>query len=449
MTISSPNLAFVIAPRSGVIDSRPATGAEIDPGAIYVSLTGNDGNSGTASSPYRNPAYAASRLAAGQTLYFRAGTYDIPTSTTGRSCAIVAASNNCTMRAYPGETVTLRGGRNGTNFGVFPTGGTIGTGSRSGTHIIGLKVQGMVMFDGCPSGSRPSRVQDCDISVGGDGWSGTNQGGVVWIDDANNIELINCYLHDNDIGSQSTNPANNGLIMGYDTHTGLIDRCTFRHSAGNGVTFKDDVEHLVIQNCWFDDIYSSAILTGNNPADPYDWSISIHNNVFTNINTWGTSDWGVIQFVIQSSLCYAYNNTFSASLGGDLIQLPGCYVQHAWFNNLHHASQRYISYPYAGAISYATYMDYNQYYGAASPRWYHDGNLATTLPAWRTLIQGRLPGAEVASRTDNPNFLNGSGTFSIPTDFRRVAYPAEGRGGTWPTVIGAYVTGSEIIGSSL
>lgn len=448
MTITSPALAFTINPAGGVLDSRvPGTGGgggTPDEGALYVSLTGSDANPGTISLPKRTPAIAASALTTGQTLYFRAGTYDIPTSTNNRNCAIVAGANNCKLAAYPGEQVTLRGGRNGTNFGVFPTGGTIGSGSRSGTLISGFTIQGMVMFDGCPSGSRPTRVENCDISVGGDGWTGTNQGGVVWIDDADNIELVNCYVHDNGVGSESSNPGNNGLIMGYDTHNALISRCTFKNSTGNGITLKDDVSTTVIRYCWLDNIANTGVWTGNNAADPYDLSVTIHNNLFTRVNTSNSQEWGGIGFAIETSQCIAHNNTFHGC-SYDLTEWAGN-VPYDWFNNLHSASTRYLNWPYPGSDSTATYLDYNQYHGAASPKWVYTGITYTTLAAWKVAANNMLAGAEVHSIGTNPNFLNASGLFNTPSDFKRSAYPAEGRGGGYPSVIGCYVTGDEIIG---
>ena len=48
----------------------------------------------------------------------------------------------------------------------------------------------------------------------------------------------------------------------------------------------------------------------------------------------------------------------------------------------------------------------------------------------------------------NPNLVNTSGTFSQPDDFKRTIYLVNGRGGVWPSVMGAYITGNEIIGPS-
>jgi len=73
----------------------------------YVATNGNDGNNGTnTSSPLRTITAGISRLAGGDTLYIRAGTYTealhgIPSGT--------AADHPTTISGYGGETVTING----------------------------------------------------------------------------------------------------------------------------------------------------------------------------------------------------------------------------------------------------------------------------------------------------------------------------------------------------
>ncbi len=74
-------------------------------GVYYVSPAGNDAHPGTIAQPWRTIQHAADTLAAGDTVYIRAGTYHervIPQRSG-------AAGQPITYAAYPGETATIDG----------------------------------------------------------------------------------------------------------------------------------------------------------------------------------------------------------------------------------------------------------------------------------------------------------------------------------------------------
>src|SRR6476661_317890 len=72
----------------------------------YVSTSGSDGNPGTLSAPFRNINTAVKKLAAGDTLLIRGGTYreEVNILTGGGS-----AGNYVTIAAYSGEKPILKG----------------------------------------------------------------------------------------------------------------------------------------------------------------------------------------------------------------------------------------------------------------------------------------------------------------------------------------------------
>lgn len=82
-------------------DNPPSTG-----NAYYVSTTGNDSNAGTEASPFRTIGKAASVVAAGSTVYVKAGTYneEIDLFTSGTE------NNYITFRPYGSDIVTINGG---------------------------------------------------------------------------------------------------------------------------------------------------------------------------------------------------------------------------------------------------------------------------------------------------------------------------------------------------
>jgi len=92
------------------------------------------------------------------------------------------------------------------------------------------------------------------------------------------------------------------------------------------------------------------------------------------------------------------------------------------------------------------YLDYNNYYRAAGPIWDYRYTDYTSLTAWQAEAQSFLVGSEVNSVVADPGFINASGNFNTPTDFKRTSYVVNGRGGSFPLVMGAYITGDEVIG---
>ncbi len=92
---------------NGIGPTPIAGDTTIPTNAKHVATTGSDQNAGTAAQPWRTLAYACSRLAAGDTLLVRGGTYlerDVRIATTGTSNSPVA------IRNHPGETVIVDGG---------------------------------------------------------------------------------------------------------------------------------------------------------------------------------------------------------------------------------------------------------------------------------------------------------------------------------------------------
>lgn len=155
----------------------------------YVATTGNNSTGdGSIGNPWATPAYGAQQLASGDTLMVRAGTYQITPTYVAFGAAIAPTADNTTIKAYPGESVTLIG-----NSGVSPTGAVIGnaTGAvgswKNNLTIDGFIIQGMVSM----SWASGLITQNCDISVGGDGWSGTSQGGVIMVQTCTDCTIRN------------------------------------------------------------------------------------------------------------------------------------------------------------------------------------------------------------------------------------------------------------------
>jgi hypothetical protein len=74
---------------------------------------------------------------------------------------------------------------------------------------------------------------------------------------------------------------------------------------------------------------------------------------------------------------------------------------------------------------------------------------ASDLASWQAYLKAEGAGPDAGeqnSKSYDPGFVNASGKFSRPEDAKRRIYPKDGRGGDFPAVMGAYVTGDETIG---
>ena len=92
-----------------------------------------------------------------------------------------------------------------------------------------------------------------------------------------------------------------------------------------------------------------------------------------------------------------------------------------------------------------SYSDRNAFYRAAGNVWNRNYSTDyTSLAAWTAAT-----GFDANSITSDPLFVNAGG--SNPEDYKlQVNSPARtgGRGGAYATVMGAYITGDEVIGYS-
>ena len=95
---------------------------------------------------------------------------------------------------------------------------------------------------------------------------------------------------------------------------------------------------------------------------------------------------------------------------------------------------------YGDGVDKPAYADYNDFYGTGDWRVAYSATY-NTLAGWQGAI-----GLDLNSITSNPLFVNAGGI--APEDYKlQAGSPARiGRGGSYASVMGAYITGNEIIG---
>ncbi len=408
----------------------------------YVSTTGDNGADGSISTPWATPEYGATQLADGDTLYIRGGSYDITTSgDIIYASAIAPSADNTTIKSYPGESVTLIGGT-----GVAPTNGVIGnaTGAsgqwRSGVTIDGFTIIGIVVL----AYASDLTLQNCDISVGGDSWSGMGQGEIVIVQGVTNCTIKNNKLHDSSLRSGF---GNSSLIMAYTALNLTIENNEFYNSAGHGMNLKDTIVNATIRYNYVHDNDYSGLWTANQgnafAGYTYPQNFVISNNIFVSNNTSNDDGNGAVTFSILTDNVIVHNNTFYNNTRSDYTHPNNAVTSWGFFNNiLYNPVSNFLNWPYGATTFNLDYLDYNVYY-SASPRWVYQGSAYTSFSSWQTKCQSLLDGCDANSTTSDPSFSNESGSLGTQTDFRLTpSTPSTiltgGRGGEYQTYMGAW-----------
>ncbi|MDY7231229.1 right-handed parallel beta-helix repeat-containing protein [Hyalangium rubrum] len=207
MTLASP---VALAADGGIgAQNRPDLSfADIAPTRIFhVAVTGQDGNSGTAASPWRTINYAVKRLRPGEAAYVHAGTYyervDI-----GSSAADGTASAPIHLMGAPGEAKpVIRGGdsKSGSMLRIQQRRYWVVTGFN--IQAAGSQVHG-VRFEG----ARYSVVRDSEVS------GGTGPVGVVFYAGAADLGFLRNKVHHYTWGSNDSH----GMLVLPDTARILI-----------------------------------------------------------------------------------------------------------------------------------------------------------------------------------------------------------------------------------
>jgi len=266
-------------------------------------------------------------------------------------------------------------------------------------------------------------------------------------DDATGNLIKNNYIHDNIVSTQyGQGSGNSPLVMTYYEKDTIYENNEIYNGIGPGIYHKSAPENTTVRYCFIHDNNLDGVMTSEGNMS-YGGTQTIYQSIFANNNrgvaTKSSAGDGILVYN-----CVFYNN--EKGLG-----YWSARSNHHFFNNIFYiTSTKYaIAYDENWSLNTFDYLDYNVYYASSGNNtWYINyGTVATSLSGWETWLTKQGEGAhqkEENSSTSNPNFLNVSGSFNTPTDFKRSSYPTDGRGGSWPSVRGAYITGNEIIGPS-
>ena len=268
----------------------------------YVSKSGSDSNPGTEAQPWKTIQKAANTLAAGDTVYIKAGTYKervIPKNS-GSSGKYI------TFTAYPGDTVSIDG--SGITLPAY-WGGLLDISNKSYIKISGLRIMNAGPYDNNPG----ILVDHCsDITIENNYTYNTTSSGIgVWdssniiIDNnevekacndgeqecitvaiTNNFEIKNNHVHHNGPGTMggegidAKDGSRNGKI--YNNHLHHLNRLGIYVDAWDKHTENIEVFRNIVHDIYDNDGFTLASESGGLLEN-----ICIYNNIAYNCDICG------------------------------------------------------------------------------------------------------------------------------------------------------------------
>lgn len=439
----------------------------------YVSPTGAAAWANCGGSTPLNGALACSwqtamaNAVAGDMVYFRGGVYNLGIFD-GERGAIAENTkmfpvnsgifgNPITFIAYPNETPDITGTVNTTSqevwFGCGYTGQERNYITWDGFSATLIKNQGTFetgVFRVAGDHCTVRNMHFTGVDVGNEPYNTA----FIRVQDATNALIENNYLHD--LVSASYTAVNTAAIY-FHMHTNLsiVRNNTILNSEG-GVYGKGNSANVTIYNNFIYNnsgtcdrgIWYTRSSTGGETAT----TRIVYQNIIVGCNLGIWYEWNSNLTEVIGSLIY--NNTIYSASGSD----DGIYIDHTFtdtkvFNNLIVGRNPYLRYDDNAVISWpnkaVSYSDYNLFYNSLTNgfncNYGHGGILYSSIANWIDSGTSCRPvDYDDNSLTSNPNFINPGG--SAPADYKRTSYPMDGRGGSHASVIGAYITGDEIIG---
>jgi parallel beta-helix repeat protein len=422
-----------------LIKSVPASPYYVVPSA----LGGNDANNGAIDKPWATTAKAFSTAVAGDTVYFRAGTYARP----GVDPKSGTLGKPTTFMAYPGESVLIDGGTqnicslSGKSFITFDHLCFTTANVNVGAHMFYCEGTGHVSFTGCEFYGMPAEVGAENSSVircMATGWPDT--AGLV---NSDSCVFRNNYFHDN------ASPA----LRLYDTKGWIIENNTFVNCI-QAVGGKDEAYSMLVRRNLVvggDLAFYFAMQGGSNGVDITEnivvkttrvfmigglgtggrmrQNVHVYNNTFYNCATmiigWDDGYNTAVKF---------WNNIFYSDTSLNIASGADCAARFITMDRWGGTEMAVANYSFSNDCYQIPTADKSAYFIDA-------GHIFNSLAAW----QSAKPGFEASTLWDSPRFVTAGsdyhlqvGSFCIGTGLGGVdlgAYP-RGNDGTVIGIIG-------------
>jgi hypothetical protein len=281
----------------------------------------------------------------------------------------------------------------------------------------------------------------------------TDNNGTISLHNADNALVQNNYI-------TMTGASGSGILLGWSDDC-IIEKNTIVATTGvngtgyDGINFKWGGDRNIVRYNFINgnnSVTTIGVIKANNGMATGATGNEVYQNVIINAGNGAV----YVEGDTYTELDYKiYNNTFynNGPTSGNNFGFNNVANQQIWNNIItsSSASNVYTFMDYAnGGDGTATYMDYNIYYVVQRflIHMYEAGQtIYSTLASYNTtalLIDG-VTHPDTYSYYEDPVFANAGG--SLPTDYKSSAtHKNNGRGGSYASVIGAYITGNEQIG---
>lgn len=382
-----------------------------------------------------SPGSAMTNVREGDTVYFRGGDYyppDVsdPSTPSWYPRRSGTPTQPITITAYPGETPVI----------YQP----LGASSNGG---MGAAFYGYIVFDGFRFIKRKTltetylwhcyetdhvTIRNSEF-IGLQAQDGHNHVGVA------NVHCNYLYVYNNvfrDFTNSGAPESNVGATWFFSEDHVWVYNNDFINCS-NGIQTKLAMAHIYAYNNFFYNVYQ-----------PFHWQqqsstvtdFHIYNNVAV------VPSGGTFLYAADPAGVYYVNNVYNntiycmSSCEGFLLGNNNTRNFNAWNNIIYGAGGTTTFARVPSGAGVPEYMNYNDYFRAGSASWIRDSTSYSSIDSWRTAT-----GFETNTLTTDPQFVNPGGRNAA--DYKRSSYPANGRGGAYSSVMGAYITGNERIGA--
>ncbi|MEK7705120.1 MAG: MopE-related protein, partial [Myxococcota bacterium] len=362
---------------------------------------------------------AMANAVADDLVYFQSGTYDVEDECSGSWEYIAMAPANSgtaghpiTFMAYPGHTPRVNGciSNESPAFGARDVDYIIWDGFSSGTLHDSDRENWFFLY----WNSNYSIVRNCtfagiDSALG----DGHRNSAPIRVEDAHDVEI-----YDNDLRCSGGQVINSACVYLFAAVRTKVHHNTM-HEGDYGVMQKINVntDNEIYNNFIHSLAYSGVVLTEENVDGS---GHKVHHNVFVDIGQIAVETYPngtALQHGAQF-----FNNTIHNARDGIVLSEDSRSGQ-VWNNIIAQPTRAFLTYDTGAALP--AYCDYNNFHGSGT----------------RT----EEAGYDTHSITTDPGFVNAGGM--TPESYKRTSYPTNGRGAPFDSVMGAYVTGDELIGT--